>query len=229
MFKVSSNAYALTGDGPAIAYRHGLPLEDMEFFQFHPTGIYRLGILLSRGRPRRRRRDVQRRGRALHGALRPQPQGPGAAATSAAPSTMEVRAGRGIGGKDYVHLDMPPPGQEPRGHRRSKLPDIIEFARVYLGVEPDQRAGADPADGPLRHGRHADRHRRPGRPATPRDTVVPGPLRGRRVRLRERPRRQSAGHQLARRPARLRPARGPRHGRPCRTAHRCRTLARDAA
>ena len=38
MFKVSSNAYALTGDGPAIAYRHGLPLEDMEFYQFHPTG-----------------------------------------------------------------------------------------------------------------------------------------------------------------------------------------------
>jgi hypothetical protein len=46
MFKVSSNAYALTGNGHAIAYRHGLPLEDMEFFQFHPTGIYRLGILL---------------------------------------------------------------------------------------------------------------------------------------------------------------------------------------
>ena len=46
MFKVSSNAHALTGDGLAVAYRRGIPLEDMEFFQFHPTGIYKLGILL---------------------------------------------------------------------------------------------------------------------------------------------------------------------------------------
>jgi succinate dehydrogenase / fumarate reductase flavoprotein subunit len=47
MFKVTSNAHALTGDGPAVVYRRGLPLQDMEFFQFHPTGLYRLGILLS--------------------------------------------------------------------------------------------------------------------------------------------------------------------------------------
>ncbi|HEY8489093.1 MAG TPA: FAD-dependent oxidoreductase, partial [Thermaerobacter sp.] len=49
MFKVTSNALALTGDGLAIAFRHGIPLEDMEFFQFHPTGIYRLGILITEG------------------------------------------------------------------------------------------------------------------------------------------------------------------------------------
>src|SRR3990172_4523660 len=47
MFKVSSNAHTLTGDGPAIVYRRGIPLEDMEFFQFHPTGVYKMGILLS--------------------------------------------------------------------------------------------------------------------------------------------------------------------------------------
>jgi len=47
MFRVSSNAHALTGDGLAVAYRRGIPLEDMEFFQFHPTGLYKLGILLS--------------------------------------------------------------------------------------------------------------------------------------------------------------------------------------
>src|SRR6185295_16448574 len=49
MFRVSSNAHALTGDGLAVAYRMGLPLEDMEFFQFHPTGLYKLGILLTEG------------------------------------------------------------------------------------------------------------------------------------------------------------------------------------
>ena len=47
MFKISSNAHSLTGDGPGLLYRRGIPLEDMEFFQFHPTGIYKLGILLS--------------------------------------------------------------------------------------------------------------------------------------------------------------------------------------
>src|SRR6266508_3958423 len=47
VYKVTSNAHALTGDGPAVVYRRGLPLEDMEFFQFHPTGLYKLGILLS--------------------------------------------------------------------------------------------------------------------------------------------------------------------------------------
>lgn len=47
MFKITSNAHTLTGDGPGVVYRRGLPLEDMEFFQFHPTGLYRLGILLS--------------------------------------------------------------------------------------------------------------------------------------------------------------------------------------
>ena len=47
MFKVSSNAHTLTGDGPAVLFRRGLPLEDIEFFQFHPTGVYKMGILLS--------------------------------------------------------------------------------------------------------------------------------------------------------------------------------------
>jgi len=49
IFEVTSNAYAYTGDGVAMVLRHGLPLEDMEFFQFHPTGIYKLGILITEG------------------------------------------------------------------------------------------------------------------------------------------------------------------------------------
>src|SRR5580698_4332867 len=47
MFKVSSNAHTLTGDGPGLLFRRGIPMQDMEMFQFHPTGIYKLGILLS--------------------------------------------------------------------------------------------------------------------------------------------------------------------------------------
>ena len=49
IFEVTSNAYAYTGDGAAVLLRRGLPLEDMEFFQFHPTGIYKLGILITEG------------------------------------------------------------------------------------------------------------------------------------------------------------------------------------
>ena len=49
IWEITSNAYAYTGDGAAVAMRRGLPLEDMEFFQFHPTGIYKLGILITEG------------------------------------------------------------------------------------------------------------------------------------------------------------------------------------
>ncbi|MDH4197006.1 MAG: FAD-dependent oxidoreductase, partial [Candidatus Aminicenantes bacterium] len=49
MFRVTSNAFANTGDGPAVLARRGVPLEDMEFFQFHPTGLRGLGILITEG------------------------------------------------------------------------------------------------------------------------------------------------------------------------------------
>jgi succinate dehydrogenase / fumarate reductase flavoprotein subunit len=132
-FKITSNAHTLTGDGPGICLRRGIPLEDMEFFQFHPTGIYGIGILLSEaargeggillndGRERFMERyaptikDLAPRdivSRAIH---------------------QEIVEGRGIGGRDYVLLDVSHLGAEVI---EEKLPDIAEFARVYLGVEP---------------------------------------------------------------------------------------------
>ena len=78
MFRVSSNAHALTGDGPAVVYRRGIPLEDMEFFQFHPTGLYKLGILLSEAARGEGGIMLEQGRRALHGALRADDQGPGA-------------------------------------------------------------------------------------------------------------------------------------------------------
>ena len=132
----------------------------------------------------------------------------------------EIRAGRGIGGKDYVYLDVRHLG---RKVIEEKLPDITDFARIYQGVEPIKRAGPDPADGPLRDGRHPDRPSTPGSSATTSGTVVPGLLRGRRVRLCQRPRRQPAGHQLAGRPARLRSAGRPPDGPRRRAAWSCPT------
>jgi succinate dehydrogenase / fumarate reductase flavoprotein subunit len=147
MFKVSSNAYALTGDGPAIAYRHGLPLEDMEFFQFHPTGIYRLGILLSEACRGDGGVMFNDKGERFMEKYAPNLKDLASRDVCSRSIYQEVRAGRGVGGKDYVYLDIRADtinkyGTSPTGQKvdsawvEKRLPDIIEFARTYLGVDP---------------------------------------------------------------------------------------------
>ncbi len=133
MFKITSNAFSLTGDGCALAYRRGVPLEDMEFFQFHPTGIVGIGILLSeaaRGEGGILRNDSGERfmERYAPTMLDLAPRDMVSRAIY-----MEIREGRGIGGKDYVHLDLTHLGKKLIDE---KLPDITEFARVYQGIEP---------------------------------------------------------------------------------------------
>ena len=83
----------------------------------------------------------------------------------------EIRAGRGIDGKDYVYLDVRHLG---RKVIEEKLPDITDFARVYQGVEPITEPVPDPADRPLRDGRHPDRPRSRGSPATRPGPSCPG-------------------------------------------------------
>jgi succinate dehydrogenase / fumarate reductase flavoprotein subunit len=132
IYKTTSNALASTGDGMAIAYRAGAPLQDMEFVQFHPTGIYKLGILISeaaRGEGGILRNDSGERFMERYAP----------AIKDLAPRDMisrcileEVRAGRGIDGKDFVHLDLTHLGEEVIG---KKLSEIIEFARTYAGVD----------------------------------------------------------------------------------------------
>ncbi|MFO0960131.1 MAG: succinate dehydrogenase flavoprotein subunit [Isosphaeraceae bacterium] len=147
IWKVSSNAYALTGDGPAIAYRRGLPLEDMEFYQFHPTGIYRLGILLSEAC--RGDGGVMFNGQGERFMEKYAPNLKDLASRDVCSRSIyqEVRAGRGVNGKDYVYLDIRADtinkyGTSPTGGKvdsawvEKRLPDIIEFARTYLGVDP---------------------------------------------------------------------------------------------
>src|SRR5664279_1189961 len=133
MFRVTSNAWSLTGDGVALAYRHGVPMQDMEFYQFHPTGIVGLGILLSeaaRGEGGYLRNDLGERFMERY-APNLMELGPRDLVSRAI--AMEIRAGRGIGGKDYVHLDLTHLG---KAVIDAKLPDITEFSRVYQGVEP---------------------------------------------------------------------------------------------
>jgi succinate dehydrogenase / fumarate reductase flavoprotein subunit len=134
MFKVTSNAHTLTGDGQAILYRRGIPLEDMEFFQFHPTGVYKMGILLSEA--------VRGEGGILlnaEGERFMERYAP--TVKDLAPRDMvsraiyqEIKEGRGVGpNKDAVWLDV---RHLPREVIEEKLPDVTEFARIYLGVEP---------------------------------------------------------------------------------------------
>ena len=133
MFKVTSNALTLTGDGMGVVLKRGLPLEDMEFFQFHPTGIYKMGILITEGargeggilRNKNGERFMERYAPNLK---------------DLAPRDMvsraiyhEVREGRGIDGKDYVYLDLT--HLDPKVIRE-KLPDITDFVETYLGIDP---------------------------------------------------------------------------------------------
>ena len=142
IFKITSNAHANTGDGPAICARRGIPLEDMEFFQFHPTGIKGLGILISeavRGeggilRNRDGKRFMEHYSPTLLD-LAPRD-------IVARSVLTEIRAGQGIRGDrkidDYVHLDATHLGKEVL---QAKLPDITSFCQTYLGI--------DPADSPI--------------------------------------------------------------------------------
>ncbi len=134
VFKVTSNAHTLTGDGLGIVLRRGLPLEDMEFFQFHPTGIWKMGILLTEGargeggilRNKDGERFMERYAPTIKD-LAPRDLVARAIYT-------EIRQGRGCGPDgDHVYLDLThlPPEQ-----LDAKLPDITEFARTYLGIEP---------------------------------------------------------------------------------------------
>lgn len=134
VFKTTSNCFANTGDGVALAFEAGIPLEDMEFVQFHPTGMYGLGVLLSeaaRGeggvlRNRSGERFMERYAPALKD-LAPRD------VVSRAMHT-EIRQGRGIDGKDYLHLDLTHLGKE---RLAEKLSDISSFVRIYRGIDPE--------------------------------------------------------------------------------------------
>jgi len=132
VWSFTSNAHALTGDGVAIAYRHGIPLQDMEFFQFHPTGLYPLGILITEAV--RGEGGVLRNSEGERFMERYAPT-----IKDLAPRDMvsraiylEIREGRGIDGK-YVYLDATHLGRE---MVEQKLPEIADFCRTYVGVDP---------------------------------------------------------------------------------------------
>ncbi len=140
VFRITSNAHVGTGDGCSLVYNSGLPLEDMEFFQFHPTGLWRLGILVSeaaRGEGGILRNAAGERFMEVYAPT----------VKDLAPRDMvsraiisEIRAGRGILGSDgtyYINLDLTHLGKDVIDE---KIPEITGFARTYLGVEPTKES-----------------------------------------------------------------------------------------
>ncbi len=136
VFRITSNAHVGTGDGTGIIYKNGLPLEDMEFFQFHPTGLWKLGILVSEAARGEGGILKNKDGERFMQRYAP-------TVMDLAPRDMvsraiisEIREGRGILGSDgthYVNLDVSHLGKQVIDE---KLPEITGFARTYLGVEP---------------------------------------------------------------------------------------------
>ncbi len=154
IFEVTSNAYAYTGDGAAILLRRGLPLEDMEFFQFHPTGIYKLGILITEGVRGEGGILINGKGERFMPKYAPKVKDLASRDVISRAIYTEIKEGRGINGQNYVYLDVRPesvikyaaldgrtnvdgtPYVVTAEELLKKLPDIIDFNRVYLGIDP---------------------------------------------------------------------------------------------
>ncbi|MFN3741521.1 MAG: FAD-dependent oxidoreductase [Anaerolineales bacterium] len=154
IWEVTSNAYSFTGDGPAMVLRRGLPLEDMEFFQFHPTGIYKLGILITEGVRGEGGVLINGKGERFMERYAPKVKDLASRDVVSRAIYLEIREGRGVNGKNYVYLDVRPetvnkyaeldgrtnpdgtPYRVTGEQILKKLPDIIDFCRTYLGVDP---------------------------------------------------------------------------------------------
>ena len=154
IWEITSNAYALTGDGIALCLRRGVPAEDMEFFQFHPTGIYKLGILITEGVRGEGGVLINGNGERFMPNYAPKVKDLASRDVVSRSIYLEIRDGRGINGSNYVYLDVRPETvnrfaamdgrTNPDGSPYTisaeqvlkKLPDIIDFCRTYLGVDP---------------------------------------------------------------------------------------------
>lgn len=154
IWEITSNAYAYSGDGVAMTLRRGIPAEDMEFFQFHPTGIYRMGILITEGVRGEGGVLINGEGERFMETYAPTVKDLASRDVISRAMFLEMQDGRGIDGKRYMYLDVRPetvnkyaasdgrvrPDGSPyivtAEEILSKLPDIVDFCRTYLGVDP---------------------------------------------------------------------------------------------
>jgi succinate dehydrogenase / fumarate reductase flavoprotein subunit len=154
LWNITSNAHSLTGDAPAVLLQQGYPMEDMEFFQFHPTGIYKMGILITEGVRGEGGVLINGKGERFMERYAPTIKDLASRDVISRAIYLEIAEGRGVNGQDYVYLDVRPETvnkyfdldgkKNPDGSPRRitaeeierKLPDIADFCRTYLGVDP---------------------------------------------------------------------------------------------
>jgi succinate dehydrogenase / fumarate reductase flavoprotein subunit len=133
VFRITSNAHANTGDGLGIALRAGLPLEDLEFVQFHPTGVYKYGILVSEGARGEGAYLLNDKGERFMEKYAPKLMELAPRDLAARSIQTEIDEGRGIGGENYVYLDLRHLGEAKITER---LPEIRSFCRKIVGIDP---------------------------------------------------------------------------------------------
>jgi succinate dehydrogenase / fumarate reductase flavoprotein subunit len=154
LWEITSNAYAYTGDGIAISLRRGIPAQDMEFFQFHPTGIFKFGFLITEGVRGEGGVLINGKGDRFMETYAPRVKDLASRDVTSRSMYLEMAAGRGINGERYLYLDVRPEivnkYAEIDGRTRpdgspyrvtseeilKKVPDIIDFCRTYVGIDP---------------------------------------------------------------------------------------------
>jgi succinate dehydrogenase / fumarate reductase flavoprotein subunit len=132
IYRTTSNSRSTTGEVFDLVYQLGIPLEDMEFVQFHPTGLYPLGILVSEAARGEGGILRNRLGERFMERYAPTVKDLAARDVVSRAILTEIREKRGIGGKDYVHLDLTHLGEEKINER---LWEITSFAEIYLGID----------------------------------------------------------------------------------------------
>jgi succinate dehydrogenase / fumarate reductase flavoprotein subunit len=133
IYKTTSNGKSTTGEMFNLVYQFGIPLQDMEFVQFHPTGLYPLGILVSEAARGEGGILRNRLGERFMERYAPNVKDLAARDVVSRAILTEIREKRGIAGKDYVHLDLTHLGEE---KILEKLWEIASFVRIYLGIDP---------------------------------------------------------------------------------------------
>ena len=128
-----TSAHTCTGDGNAMVLRAGLPLQDMEFVQFHPTGIYGSGCLITEGSRGEGGYLTNRDGERFMERYAPNAKDLASRDVVSRSMTVEIREGRGVGRDgDHLHLHLEHLGAEVL---RERLPGISETARIFAGVD----------------------------------------------------------------------------------------------